>query len=823
MPRGLSLATLYVLLATIANSLLGGEPTLVDEWSDLSRVVVVGARTFLSDQIVEALRRNFTVLKAAHPAQPLDELPNTLAAATCWGYRSAGFLDAAVTSEFPPGARQIVLKVDEGERLRCGPVRVLGAHRLPVDRLIAAVTQPALPREALQPRFANGPNGPVEEWLDASGSAVEIEPALWGDGWAGFFTEQVRSQLAGRAEVAAADCGFSGADIDARFERAGPGVAALLLHVRNEGEIAAVSDVRIAGLQQHTEQDILNCIEWRPGTTWTREERVRVERRLWECGRFAKIRLATKSHFGNTTLHIGLAEVADVPRLGEPLSREAQALLRACHGLMQSRDDLCVRVGNKGWEGELVAATGRGAIIDNGNESNGAAVRLTPEGLRFFDHRSRSQFLIPAFGAGIAFSPEFIARTIQDPTAGLCFGWAAFVNPNQPPFRLDFRMAPSAALSLAYDSAYRSTWTNGVLSVRSTSENRFELQIDERTGRLVRLTAFRTKNAPRDFVNIHFEPGAFDRRADRLAAETSAYPERNAAGPMASVVELALGSYVRRYAPTHGLDAVTADRVTSAIAKLAASCLMLDDIARTLDLGLKVPHSQAENASKPREFSREFSVPAYGRDTPRSLEQVIGQLIVVHADRLFPRETWPWVAVRMGGFMYADAKDHFGLELKRLRSSPQFGPLSDLAVARSPIGKFDVRYVYLHTHRASRNASTAAIHRDLQPFIDPRGLVGRYVLRLADACRNLTVEETEALGRSLGTDSHFVTFIRRLQARRSLPIAAAVDVALQETLSDGLQQRLQAFLDADLQRLLPRFVPPKSGAQLGRQNSSVTR
>lgn len=256
----------------------------------LANLTVEGGTTFDSAQIRSALHGDLDIQWELERKAPLVELVEVLRKKTGAGYRHAGFPDVRIETSTKADvfAEAIVVNVHEGRRFRAGEVRIENAVQIPVAEVREALTSPFPPHDAT-PRFYEGGDGQAVKWVDADEEEVDCEEATWKTNeWASFADESME-WFEQRVRNVLTDCGFPTAEFHVRLERHQPrGTADLVISIDDEGRHAEIDRIELIGNEYNSRDVILSYLQVQPSLVFTRDERIRIERRLWHSGRFAE-------------------------------------------------------------------------------------------------------------------------------------------------------------------------------------------------------------------------------------------------------------------------------------------------------------------------------------------------------------------------------------------------------------------------------------------------------------------------------------------------------------------------------------------------------
>lgn len=177
------------------------QPEPVDQFGDLSCMIIQGLDSFDPGQAKRALSRDVRAVLAAHPRAPLSGLAPVLRQRLLEGLLAAGRAESEVTVEVNRDDMCMQAVVREGPVYRCGKIRVAGADDFPVSELIERLKSPYPPNNAVKPKFLAGDGQQVVAWHDRDGKKVSLESAPWVPGDPAPLAEGSRKGVAARGQV----------------------------------------------------------------------------------------------------------------------------------------------------------------------------------------------------------------------------------------------------------------------------------------------------------------------------------------------------------------------------------------------------------------------------------------------------------------------------------------------------------------------------------------------------------------------------------------------------------------------------------------------
>lgn len=300
----------------------GDDSRRVGKLGHPSRLAVEGAKTFSADEIRDELFDDLDIVAASEKNAPLQKLKALIAEKIVGGYHCAGFPDTGVTVAVDDNHLKVTIY--EGDRFTNGDVRVIGARAIDAERIKKELTPPDIA------------SGKRAWWPVAKHASFNTEFVDW---------------LSSKIADVAADQGYYRAKLKVVIEPdRSTKTATLNLVVLDEGEPATLGDIEFTGNEMHSRDELLSYLAVDPQQPLTRELRQRLERRLRLSGRFLSVgwKLGEPANRdGDWRPRLSLAEYALAPPLNEPLTREEAALLKLVEwveNFHESDQELIVRV-----------------------------------------------------------------------------------------------------------------------------------------------------------------------------------------------------------------------------------------------------------------------------------------------------------------------------------------------------------------------------------------------------------------------------------------------------------------------------------------------
>jgi hypothetical protein len=784
---------------------------------DVNRFVFQGLSTFPASEIRDSLSKDFELLRAENPDSGLADLPEylrTLEKQVRAGYRHHGFRDAKIEAVCDRSKQQVIVRVSEGERLRCRDVQFVGAKSVPGAKLIAALTEDPKPSQILWKK------GDPVRFDDLAAPAIcrRIEGAF---GEASFLSPQFSVVIIPTADGKSCD---------------------LNVTVASEGPPAVVGKIDVTRTKRDSVDDVLKYLGLEPGMSYDTDLEYRLRRRLWDSGRYLSIDVKAAAHESTDPvasdptrdLRIQLREYDDAPPLTREFSPEEQALLKLREWIERwSRGEIDeeivvtataraeLPVAAEPLDSRLpplkfrmVLAPNRGQTISlsalrpDGKSILDMLFGVYPDRLVFAAPQRRMSLQLPNSAEdrvlfnvqGKAASAKSIERGDRSFRLAFGLGFSNVSKPKPTAFEVNARFSPVFAISLAHTDKPQCTLREGVWEIRSEA---LELQFDAATGRLIELRCPDDSDEVKMDVSIRTATDALE--ADRITFEaalakcTTAY---DASSPWQSRVEFFVDCWyhVARQARWQAID----QRIAAAIAHCdrASSWQTVNDVCSEIQQCLRGEERSAEGVESLRALQKlvhRWSPPAiadliepwWGRTLPQprdpfcipshragwnyddllkpgspSRKNFIARLVLPIYHNLVPRTGWMWPAGRDAALYWAAQDRNPASRLQQNVLSPDTGPLGELFLGSLDtlfLGTFDTPIEGgLSDFNADLSESAgriglqrlapAAIERDYRALLKGDSWLGQWCLSLAGALRELNESELRALARLLPDD-----------------------------------------------------------------------
>lgn len=724
---------------------------------------IEGSKTFSARALKEGLRNAPGFFAQSHPLAPREEWLRAVERELRLGYQHHGFADASVTARIDTKAEQLVVRVEEGPRYRCGAVRVAGLRQAPADRILKWLTDTNSLAEPATRALVFMDNAPASTNTWGGETSAGNLVVLWLPELAAPLSELDLQRLAVQARrgLRAEGFPFPKVEVKARPDRAS-GLAALEVNVLQEGPRARIDHIEFAGNKKNTRAALLRFLQVKPGMALTSQLVASLENKLWRAARFLayNVRLSGPDDAGRVALQISLEEYDQAPPIDREFSRAESASLKLREWgskLDQNQEELVLTVSGYPQSTsacEIILSPRNGFALLSKHPSPGAGQRslgglvLKPGQAAFYPLNSDRKLVVPCpqihFLAYLAIQPKPLPTA--DAPFNLSMGARFAVNEDtgNAPYRLELSLWPVACLGFAHqaDATY---WFDGDLLVRSNQAG--QVKLEAATGRPVQYRSHDANNGRK--VEAHFEPGALARAVQTVEEQGIRLPNAyDTNAPVSSFVayfaqQLLTSELLQTYLSTNAGASLTTWRRLKPIllqAKLADLLSPLDQLARS-------PEPAA--ADEPG-----FVVPEFLALTPN--QQSIA----------------------------AAAAD-----------SNQTGPLGCWCMA-TVLQRFQPPLARKLAARGLERLATTDFQRDCRVLLAGDSLLSQCARRLAAALQDLDDASLQRLADELTPAGNELIHdcVRRLRAAKDLPLLDALAPALDVYWDKELKARLTAAL-----------------------------
>ena len=270
---------IWCLVCGLAATVRAEAPETVGRLGNPKQIEFVGNTTFAAADLRSALGRSVEYLIAGHPDATLPAYLKSVEQLLRRAYLAQGFAEVSVAARRDEGSDFVHVSISEGPRYTCGPVEILGAKTLPVEKfrnLLASVRSERPARAVSQ-----GPPPP----RTAIVNAIETAP-IWVEGRpAAFRNDEVYLEQKDFREILKS-LGYHAPDflVTTRID---PGNSVVLIvNFSDEGPRALLRTIDIQGTASLTADSIRDHLDLTPGTPLTADFATDIESRLWDSARF---------------------------------------------------------------------------------------------------------------------------------------------------------------------------------------------------------------------------------------------------------------------------------------------------------------------------------------------------------------------------------------------------------------------------------------------------------------------------------------------------------------------------------------------------------
>lgn len=727
-------AVLALLTGMIGHAAANGPR--VGALGDPDRLRIVESHSFSAPEIRRRLYDDLTVAAAACPDMQLAALLDILGRQAVEGYHCCGFPDIRAQARVERGG--VVLQIDEGPRFLAGEVVVTGARAIDAGRLIAELTASEPQDPPVNPRLRTL-SRPKKGLRWQAGEPARLGLVMqkhWHDRIADLVEHQ--GWLAPSFRLAVV------------LDRTS-GLARLEINFESDGTPAKIGEIEITGNVRNTRDEILTYLDLPPGAVLSDDLRERIENRLLESGRFAKLhleRVSTTDAMPAATLRIHLKEAMRVPRLSEALSREEETLIKFsqwCRDFEYGHDEILleyfepeatVELVMSPDEGLLVIARGR--IVDTDSairpDDFQYAFVANHERMGVYSARRGRKIAAALDRAPITAQVGLVMLTLVGAKHQLEFGFGTRSGTRQPGeqyCRLNLPQTAAAALAAAHSRHMRIEWNGNEMRLKGRSRLTV---IDAVSGRLVRDESSEPERDRKRTWRVTTTRGEFAPRLRWIESQTAHFAnEADAERPVTGIATFLVRDVLALTSP-RDLGAVR--EAAPAIEKLLLRGF-LAPADRLLLAGAATDH---DKFSIPRRELSPFksSVPGYGLAFFKSCGLTLANLTL-------ERGTWPWIIAQAAALQLCNRSSPVEGELARLYNSPTTGPLCHWAMAEVMHAAGNSALAQIYAGRALDLLGGPKFREECTALLSAGSELGRYLLAIGDAMRALDETETDGL------------------------------------------------------------------------------
>jgi hypothetical protein len=821
----------------------------VDNLGDLSRLRITGNSAFTADVIRERLATDPDVMSTGHPTGYLKDYIATLERRIADGYRHGGFHEVHVAVDFAEQAKRIDVVVREGKRYRFGDVIIRGNDRVPTAELIAWLTTPKPDFTSTEKEYTYDPDaapGAEPRWVSRRKNTAALfhsatwEPAnlnkpMWKVGELGKFGVDKTATLERLVRASYAQHGFVNPKLKLSTV-ARDSTVDLIVDVEREAPQSMLAGFHIVGLERGDKAELLKLISVKTGDSFDRALITRVERALWQSGRFQNYALtflpntqpvtpvesiATNSNdagryptlskskpavgdevsprttkvYNNWVqfgmLQITVKESLAAPPLGKPLTAEQQAMLKFRAWLLASAargDEFTFRIScvNE-WALEAIVSPTQGFVAEWKHRSSqnagswrsfGLVSTADTAALYVFDRGKKLE--MKPVGVTVLAAAQVLQGDDEEQKTRFILGWGGRwlqEGNDHPTLQLTARITPAAAVAMATpDDDIECRVVDGVLVYDDVVRTR----IDAATGKLLGVS-YRSEYLPDSFIPNLFAQVRAEVKVGpgQLAARMKSWRERT--------------SVLR-----NELDAAEPIASTLNFVLDEPAWNDLDDGEDALFPDMKSLVGLARKARDAKLAAPLVEAIVAFNESKQNDAEFLGDssdLFARMADASFPRESWPWLQTREFGLAAMQRSRHTQQALERGAAEAGWGPLA-FGCAAAGAKKFE--YFYLAepwSEQGMKRIEAADFQRDCRPLVDPKYLSGRLLQSVARFVRSLDEPEAEYLIKwTDGSAAWATACVKHLRAEPKQPLDEALPTALRKAWNKEAQVRLAGLM-----------------------------
>jgi hypothetical protein len=790
-------------------------PTVVGQLGDTTSLSFEGNRTFTAKNIRDGLVTNPDFLLASHPAAPFSKYLEAVQEYVRTGYEHNGFPQVQATTRFDKDAEKIVVKIQEGARYKCGPVRVLGAKTLPVGPFINRLTQPWPPPESVTklPKFpdekdkggffADSTNSTeFFRYIDNTGQPVRPEKPIWETGKPAAFSEPSLKFLNMKIRKVFSEFGYFFPALEVKVvPEPNKESAELLVEILDEGPKGTIGEIEVVGNKKNTRDQILKYLGLDVGMEFNRSLITKTEYLLWHSGRFLNYTVrpdVINPRVPKLKLHIHLREYEAAPPLFKellPVEKTLLKLQKSLSNLPYGQEDAVISFHSKefGTSLRLIVSPEKGVLFvaedtdPDGKQDIAGAALLAKEKFALFSPGRQRKLICPAPAGQM----EVLMSILPTPDSkeGTLFallpGIGYHSEESDQPYRLNIKLAPVAFIYTAYKDDI--SYSPGKKALTATGE-KHQLKVDAESGKLIELVISKTEKTD---VRLVIEKEAFGQTMKRVEEAAAGCPNAfNPKEPLSSTVKyLAEEQILHKLLRMSSLcEKATPEQLTRA-ATVLAKILEKQPLAPLEALFFKSRDERGEP----------FKLPP---DSPESMEAAMEKLIPQisaavfrYCNNLFPQRSWPWTVSREAVFVTSGRDAYTMAELKRIYESKETGPIGCLTTAR--LLSF-VKSPLAHTFATGglERLSADDFHSDWRLVFEVESVLTECLARMAEAFGDLNDEDIEALVAVLPPEhAAFVRDSARLLRKgKGRPLGAVLRPALDEYWEKTLKKKIETAL-----------------------------
>lgn len=758
---------------------------------DSERLNFEGNSTFTADQIRNALMRTTDFLLASHRAAPLDECPPAVQRLVLAGYRQCGFPEVRVSAALDAAGQAISVVLSEGPRYMCGPIELLGAETIPLDKFVRLMTE----------RRVKKSNDPDSQ-LDYSS---ETEDPYWRTDKPAPFSKAGQRGLRRAARSVLADLGYYFASLTVEVVPVqGTSHAKLSVRIEAEGS-RTIGAIQIGGNEKNTRDEILEYLELEEGMQLDHALLVKTDTLLWHAARFLDYQVTPEVDVEHATikLNITVREYEHAPALSEPFSEEDAVLLRLCDwlsGFTKRQDDLRLVLPVKELDllVQLAVSPTQGvAVAVRGADESGQADLLqagvlTSEYMALYSPAQKTKYKLSSPSSGVVAGLSVLPNKDPNQEGGL-FAIMPSLGLNSKrsgkAYDLNLKLAPVFFLYWARKDNVDLSHLLDQGLIRLAGDGDFHVRVDTRSGRLIEVT--HVSHDKRRF-EMAVDRGLFDQQIQDIERLTADHANR-------FVADRPIGSTLRYLGEQH--------LVQMGMLKRYGDQLDLPEqgLIRALPLLGSILYEATEPldqwfVAQRRSGKDHFTVPSSYGQSGGSLMNILVSVIAAQvfgmSNEMFPHGSWPWTLAHETVFVLGGMGKYTEAELRRTFESQEVGPIGYLATAKL-LTRVNPSLSRLFAAKGLGKLSFSDFEKDWRLFMWKDHLLSRCVDGMARALKGLDDEEVETLLTFLSDEQggFMKQYLKRLKddpaEQTRAAIASPLERYWEKELKDEVRQALR--------------------------------
>lgn len=517
-----------------ATALEGDSGLQVDDWGRVEFLIFEGHKSFTKEQIVAGLSKTFDFHLAARPSSRLTNYTHVLERLIQSGYQRAGFPDAIISVAPDQHPRQIKVRIAEGIRYLNGDVKLIGVPNLTNDTVRQAIIQVI---------------GRDKDTDEKDGDDTDDKAAVWVRDTPVTFDDVAWQTLSNRVVEVLLGLGVQQLNVKVSIIPDPMRRRADLLVDFVEGHVPrTIEEIEVRGLQKNSRDQLLAYLSLQPGMNFQHQLLTDLTNRLWNTARFLKheVTIEPLQKPECVRLVLNLVEFEKAPALDQELTPEQKALFNFGEWLERCKtlpDDFLIDAETdiQGFPVKLHAALSSSgiAVLCKHASSNQApalvyAALVSTRYWGLFSSIRQQKLLCPPPTS--LTSKNYFHLLPNDESEGdrfkFSFGYGfgnviSGIKNYDRLFRIDFKIAPVALLSLILDDFVCSIDHN-LLTLRmhksvSGAESEVRVKINATTGQPLEIVYSGRSQSNSAAINLRMESGSFERVVRQLASATEDY------------------------------------------------------------------------------------------------------------------------------------------------------------------------------------------------------------------------------------------------------------------------------------------------------------